>query len=742
MKKLLLIFVLIINVCMYAQLSTSVSAINLKSVSGIGTPPLDRKIIISDGGSPISFKIKMTGVVGNYGGSGKYMHLCVLPFKYYSPIFLDTAQIFTTSSGSYTIVAYLSNYNYYSYLPGNYSGQVEIINTANSSDKVIIPVSYEIVQSNFTNPVFNSITGPVGCGFVFPVVIDTCSSINAKPAGSFVTPSRGQSYIDPNYGAKVTVASDLNGHSNGYSATTSISAKNNNIIYNGDQTHSVNLFRGNPQGTLVDSAMGIYTPSLGYVKWQTPETMWWDSNNDSIFYGMADFSLVKYNAVTKKTIDVIADLSQAPYNLASFQTGGTADINKYNFLPFFDFIGNNVGVININKKEVYIRSMSLDDGNVPINDGNQYGEDGGIDFMLLAKDYDKTTGKLYMITASNPCMAVYSIDTINKKLDFEYRGPERFGPGFSNGDGNCDPGESCFGAPHMDSFEDDQHNQYLLYASPRNDYYRGVIGVYLINKGDDIYKDALIGGGFTPLLCFYVPPASFSSNVPFCQDADFHFGGARNAPVAVISNYTHGRPKHPNYYNYFGVEKGDITILVATGGKFNLRRLCKHRNIPWSSYGNLDLTTMPLNENWHDSGYTASPRANLSQDGKLVLYNTNFGDPQNGMGIAVAETQADDFYTSIKENKKDSNRIEFSITPNPSTGFISVNAEFNLTLTHENYLIKITDMLGRIMYYETITAETFINKTINCSECKNGIYFVTLSGRNLIGQTQKIIIRH
>ena len=81
---------------------------------------------------------------------------------------------------------------------------------------------------------------------------------------------------------------------------------------------------------------------------------------------------------------------------------------------------------------------------------------------------------------------------------------------------------------------------------------------------------------------------------------------------------------------------------------------------------------------------------------------------------------------------------EFGISPNPNNG------QFNLKISTEmakDYSLTITNMIGQNVYSEQISVNNEeLNKNMNFTHLKKGIYFVTLQNATE-RQTQKIVIR-
>jgi hypothetical protein len=89
-----------------------------------------------------------------------------------------------------------------------------------------------------------------------------------------------------------------------------------------------------------------------------------------------------------------------------------------------------------------------------------------------------------------------------------------------------------------------------------------------------------------------------------------------------------------------------------------------------------------------------------------------------------------DATASVKEVKQNPS---FSMFPNPSDEFVSI--QLNNT---EKGLVKVVDLLGNVIYSESI----FTSSKINTSDFKNGVYFVTIESEGVKLASRKLVVRH
>ena len=76
---------------------------------------------------------------------------------------------------------------------------------------------------------------------------------------------------------------------------------------------------------------------------------------------------------------------------------------------------------------------------------------------------------------------------------------------------------------------------------------------------------------------------------------------------------------------------------------------------------------------------------------------------------------------------------QFSINPNPSDNFTSIQMN-----NKEKGMVKIVDLFGNILYYESILSSSIINTL----DFKDGFYFVTIESEGLKLASRKLVVRH
>lgn len=75
----------------------------------------------------------------------------------------------------------------------------------------------------------------------------------------------------------------------------------------------------------------------------------------------------------------------------------------------------------------------------------------------------------------------------------------------------------------------------------------------------------------------------------------------------------------------------------------------------------------------------------------------------------------------------------FSMFPNPANDLVSIQLN-----NSKNGTVKIVDLVGNVIYSESISS----SKTLNTSEFKNGIYFVTIESEGSKMTSRKLVVKH
>jgi len=218
---------------------------------------------------------------------------------------------------------------------------------------------------------------------------------------------------------------------------------------------------------------------------------------------------------------------------------------------------------------------------------------------------------------------VFSVNEATGNLDFEFRGPEMPRPDFEmymglygNNNDICEPNETCFGSFHSDTFEDTDGQQYIAFTGDLDTPCQREIITARLNKGQKMLHTVASGGGRTDVmmmdLCGGGPLEFWPEN---------HTGCAKQSAFCVFStNYTRNR------------DPADLTtpitrtthlseLIVMRGNGAEIRRVAQTRGIQFRN-------------DW----YWSLAKACMSNDGSQVLWDTNFGYPNQGENVAMVDT--------------------------------------------------------------------------------------------------------
>lgn len=615
--------------------------------------------------------------------------------------------------------------------PGSYKNLLKLTDVGNTNDTVLFPIilklaNQETVEYSYISGPNNYYYSSTGSGKK-----DSCDLSNFNPVGNFVPPARGGSYTDPHFGANITIVGD-SGYTNAYGGPSSVSAHNKYVLTRNWWTFNPQLV--DPQGNIIKVYLS-YDNSAGFAGGVDV----WDAYNDSIMYGLRGNLLYKFNVITQHA-EIFIDYGKSPYNIKGCNTGGTGDATKDNYYAFFSDSSHVLCVVNLNTKKTYIRDYDLDAG----TDGWPGGF-GEIDWVDVARGWDKVSGKRYMMVVTQTKMGIYSIDTLNNKIDFEYFGPELVAENdngniaAANFDCKCDPGEICFAGQHTALTEDAQGNQYIAsyFGAYRN--YTGAMGVLLIRAGEQkLFRPYEFGGGKRIIEASggqAVTPRPMYPSVPYNASADFQIGPCRNAPFFITANASAGRPIDDK--TSFPIEgvNGDLTMYGLFANKIVVRKIAKHRSINFYTFNDKALPYDSLR--W--TQYFAYAKPSLSPDGSVAVccsnfglkgYSMNLGDPNyfesgsSSIRTFCAETKASEILAVKESSQKNNAELLFSVYPNPSNGYMAVLFD---APENKPTIAKVVDMQGKLVFEKKITASFGEqNVELYLSEISKGAYMLQL----------------
>jgi hypothetical protein len=451
-----------------------------------------------------------------------------------------------------------------------------LVITPQNGRPVNIPVTFTIA-ARLPEPKFRYLSGPTGCKQTrdFPDA-DTCTVPQEWP-NPMPPPARGSTYRDANFGATVRVLTDA-GCAHAYSTPSSVSAGNSHVlVWCTDGVHVLKASTGDT----------VFRPP------NHDRSARWDARDDNVYYIMRGAAIEKIDVAARKT-STLVDYSTDGHHFTSILSGGTGDTSKDNWTPFWAPNEHQICVLDIDHVRTYCADYTKIPG-LPV---------GTIDFAMIAKGIDRPTGKRYVLLVALPSMAAFSVNQPAGRLDFEYRGPEdpeRNG----NHDGICDRGETCLSAPHADTLEDSAGIQYLVMnnqAAPCE----FALATYRLNAGAKILIDAELGGGRRRVM------AIDKCSGPGPWPKDEHIGCAKNVPYCAIST-TYNVIKNPQDTAPLSRTPHESELFIMRDNGAEILRLAQLRSMRFTVDG--------------DEGYWTQSRASLSNDGSLVIADTNFMQP-------------------------------------------------------------------------------------------------------------------
>lgn len=104
-----------------------------------------------------------------------------------------------------------------------------------------------------------------------------------------------------------------------------------------------------------------------------------------------------------------------------------------------------------------------------------------------------------------------------------------------------------------------------------------------------------------------------------------------------------------------------------------------------------------------------------------------------GRTADTPDDSVDVIFNQTASIKKTSTNAILSVYPNPSNDFLQVDLNGGTEAT-----IKITDVLGNLVYEEKMLA----SKKVNIADFKNGVYMVTVLTSNGLRTTKRIVVKH
>lgn len=162
----------------------------------------------------------------------------------------------------------------------------------------------------------------------------------------------------------------------------------------------------------------------------------------------------------------------------------------------------------------------------------------------------------------------------------------------------------------------------------------------------------------------------------------------------------------------------------------------------WSNMVCVDVCFPPSTDNPYCSPNSANGILTLAPGASgEISYHVTVGSSAYGTGkymlyLGDCTTFEDSIELQINYavGVKELNQApSFSMYPNPANDLVSIQLN-----NSKNGTVKIVDLVGNIVYSETISS----SKTLNTSEFKNGIYFVTIESEGQRMTSRKLVVKH
>ncbi len=453
--------------------------------------------------------------------------------------------------------------------PGKYQASISI---KSGGAAVTLPVELEVRAAN-PPPVFSYLSGPAGCskaaGYFDPPL---CTPLPLP--GISGLPQPAATYVDPNFGGRVRVMTASPVYHT-YSSPSPLSAHKKYLM----------TFLDNGTWEIVD----VTTARVRFQRKPCNQSYFWDANDDEVYYYLQGAAILKHDLRNNKS-SVLIDYSKAPQKLHEIVRGGTGDTSKDNWISFWAPGEKTICALDLSHMKTYCANYADSQRNLPY---------GNIDFTLISKGTDRTSGKRYVMLIAPPAMGVFSVDLASGTLKLEFRGPESpEKPG--NNDGACDPGERCFVGSHLDTLEDSAGIQYLVTNGENSVPCEVSLSTYQLNKGLDLLKQVELGGGRKKVLTLWRCGRGW---------VDEHVACAKSAPYCVVS--TQSEARRPDDTSPYVPTPHAAEIVVMRENGLEIRRLALTRTVLFTNGG--------------DANYWAAPRAAISNDGSVVTSDSNFG---------------------------------------------------------------------------------------------------------------------
>lgn len=218
----------------------------------------------------------------------------------------------------------------------------------------------------------------------------------------------------------------------------------------------------------------------------------------------------------------------------------------------------------------------------------------------------------------------------------------------------------------------------------------------------------------------------------------FNTLGAVGSGDTILINTTVDHYDVPIRLTFSGVASGNVNFRVKEIQASN----CFTDQICGFLYPDVDFQSNCWSPN--NANYTTPMMNNVNfAAGDTVLVEpkgsmTCGGCSQHRYYIRLNGSEIDSFdlkvCTTLSAPSTTKEELNIAMYPNPASSYVTLNA----TGIDGMMAVRITDMLGKVVYDETIPA----TKKLDVSDFKNGVYLVSVSDNGKLLQTKRLVIKH
>ncbi len=212
-----------------------------------------------------------------------------------------------------------------------------------------------------------------------------------------------------------------------------------------------------------------------------------------------------------------------------------------------------------------------------------------LDYSMIT-EREPSTGQLYVLLMGGPALGVWTVDTAAGVLRFLARGPEKlasesFNQPNGNGDRICDPNENCVDAPHADVTSVGGVEYLVTNIDTAGDPCERDLAALPIGRGIHMVSDRIT----------LLPLAYCSTPYPW---PDVHIGCTGRSGACVLSTESAQPSPFGNQIVYLPDFKHAVKVAM-------------HLSAPVGQ-----------------DTYWYSSRAAPSWDGRLIIFDSNMGQPE------------------------------------------------------------------------------------------------------------------